>query len=166
MGATSGQTAQTTLTDATTDENGQVNTVQYEFMTSILAKAIQDVNKGYTLNNLGSGATSTISSFYRGTDKAALTVDASGNIGVGTLTPSDKLTVSGNLTLHGVTKPVVLEVEGPNGPVPGMDKKQHLGFSVTTKLNRKDFGIGTKYPPAVVGDDVSLTIDLDAVKQQ
>ena len=76
-----------------------------------------------------------------------------------------KLTVSGNLTLHGVTKPVVLDVEGPTGPVPGMDKKQHVGFSATTKLNRKDFGIGTKYPAAVVGDDVSLTIDLDAVKQ-
>ena len=38
------------------------------------------------------------------------------------------LTVSGNLTLHGVTKPVVLQVEGPTGPVPGMDKKPHSGF--------------------------------------
>ncbi len=39
------------------------------------------------------------------------------------------LTVTGNFTLHGVTKPVVLEVEGPSGPILGMDKKPHSGFS-------------------------------------
>src|SRR6476620_10108668 len=71
------------------------------------------------------------------------------------------LTVSGNLTLHGVTKPVVLQVEGPTGPVPGMDKKPHSGFSGTTTISRTAFGIATKYPAAVVGDEVKLTIDLD-----
>jgi polyisoprenoid-binding protein YceI len=75
------------------------------------------------------------------------------------------LTVSGNLTLHGVTKPVVLQVEGPRGPVPGMDKKPHSGFSATTTVKRTDFGIATKYPSSMVGDDVNLTIDLDMVKQ-
>lgn len=75
------------------------------------------------------------------------------------------LTVNGNLTLHGVTKPVVLQVEGPTGPMPGMDHKPHAGFSATTTLSRTAFGIGTKYPPAVVGDDVQLNVELDAVKQ-
>ncbi len=75
------------------------------------------------------------------------------------------LTVSGNLTLHGVTKPVVLQVEGPTGPVPGMDKKSHSGFSATTTISRTAFGIASKYPSAVVGDDVKLTIDLDVAKQ-
>lgn len=75
------------------------------------------------------------------------------------------LTVSGNLTLHGVTKPVVLQVEGPTGPVPGMDKKTHSGFSATTTISRTAFGIGTKFPAAVVGDEVKLTIDLDVAKQ-
>ncbi len=75
------------------------------------------------------------------------------------------LAVSGNLTLHGVTKPVVLQVDGPRGPLPGMDKKPHAGFSATTTVKRTDFGIGTKYPPSMVGDDVSLTIDLDMAKQ-
>jgi polyisoprenoid-binding protein YceI len=75
------------------------------------------------------------------------------------------LTVSGNLTLHGVTKPVVLQVEGPTGPVPGMDKKPHSGFSATTTINRTDFDIGTKYPTAVVGEEVKLAIDLDVAKQ-
>jgi len=75
------------------------------------------------------------------------------------------LVVNGNLTLHGVTKPVVLNVEGPTGPVQGMDKKQHSGFSATTTLSRSAFGIGAKFPPAVVGDEVKLSIDLDLAKQ-
>jgi polyisoprenoid-binding protein YceI len=75
------------------------------------------------------------------------------------------LTVTGNLTLHGVTKPVTLEVVGPTGPKPGMDHKPHAGFSATTTISRTAFGIGTKYPAAIVGDDAKLTIDLDVAKQ-
>jgi len=75
------------------------------------------------------------------------------------------LTVNGNLTLHGVTKPVVLEVEGPTGPAAGMGGKMHAGFSATTTISRKDFDLGTKYPAAVLGDDVKLNIELDVVKQ-
>lgn len=75
------------------------------------------------------------------------------------------LKINGNLTIHGVTKPVTLTVEGPVGPVTGMDKKQHMGFSATTTLDRTAFDIGAKYPAAVVGNDVSLTIDLDLAKQ-
>lgn len=74
------------------------------------------------------------------------------------------LAIAGNLTLHGVTKPVTLQVEGPRGPVPGMDKKPHMGFSGTTTVKRTDFGIG-QAPAAVVGEDVSLTFDLDLAKQ-
>ena len=75
------------------------------------------------------------------------------------------LTINGNLTLHGVTKPVVLQVEGPTGPVSGMGGKMHAGFSATTTISRTAFGIGTKYPAAMLGDDVQLTIDLDVAKQ-
>ncbi len=75
------------------------------------------------------------------------------------------LTVNGNLTLHGVTKPVTLQVEGPTGPVTGMDHKPHEGFSATTTISRTAFGIATSYPASVVGDDVKLNIDLDVVKQ-
>ena len=74
-------------------------------------------------------------------------------------------TVNGNLTLHGVTKPVVLQVEGPTGPIPGMDKKPHSGFSATTIISRTAFGLGTKYPTSMLGDDVKLSIDLDVAKQ-
>jgi len=76
-----------------------------------------------------------------------------------------RLTVNGNLTLHGVTKPVVLEVEGPTGPAKGMGGKMHAGFSATTKINRKDFGIGEKAPAAMIGDEIPLSIELDVVKQ-
>jgi polyisoprenoid-binding protein YceI len=75
------------------------------------------------------------------------------------------LNISGNLTLHGITKPVVLQVEGPTGPVAGMDKKPHSGFSATTTISRTAFGIAPKFPAAVVGDEVKLTIDLDVAKQ-
>lgn len=75
------------------------------------------------------------------------------------------LQISGNLTIKGVTKPVVLDVEGPSAPVTGMDKKTHVGFSASTTLHRTDFGIASGMPAAMVSDDVKLTIDLDVAKQ-
>lgn len=75
------------------------------------------------------------------------------------------LTVAGNLTLHGVTKPVTLNLDQPVGPVNGMGHKEHMGFSATTTLNRTDFGIAPNFPAAMVGDEVRLTIEVDAVKQ-
>jgi polyisoprenoid-binding protein YceI len=60
---------------------------------------------------------------------------------------------------------VVLEVEGPAGPVQGMDKKPHAGFSASTTISRSAFGIGPNFPAAAVGDEVQLTLDLDVVKQ-
>ena len=75
------------------------------------------------------------------------------------------LTVTGNLTLHGVTKPVVLDVEGPNGSMTDPKGQVHTGFSATTTLNRTAFGIGPKFPAAMVGDEVSLDIELEVVKQ-
>jgi polyisoprenoid-binding protein YceI len=76
-----------------------------------------------------------------------------------------QLSIAGNLTLHGVTLPVVLVADGPVGPVPGMDHKQHAGFSASTTISRTAFGIGTAFPSGAIGDDVKLNIDLDVVKQ-
>ena len=75
------------------------------------------------------------------------------------------LIVNGNLTLHGVTRPVTLNVEGPTGPVQGADHKPHSGFSATTTISRSAFGIGPKFGASMVGDDVKLSIDLDVAKQ-
>jgi polyisoprenoid-binding protein YceI len=77
-----------------------------------------------------------------------------------------KLTVSGNLTVHGVTKPVVLDVDGPSTPVEGArDHKAHSGFTATTTISRTAFGIGTGLPTTLIGDDVKLTIELEIIKQ-
>jgi polyisoprenoid-binding protein YceI len=76
-----------------------------------------------------------------------------------------QLSIAGNLTLHGVTLPVVLVADGPVGPVPGMDHKQHAGFSASTTISRTAFGLGTAFPSGAIGDDVKLNIDLDVVKQ-
>jgi polyisoprenoid-binding protein YceI len=86
-------------------------------------------------------------------------------ISTGVMKNSDGLTVSGNLTVHGVTKPVVLKVDGPTGPINGMDKKPHSGFSATTTISRSAFNIAPKFPAAVVGDEVKLAIDIDVAKQ-
>jgi polyisoprenoid-binding protein YceI len=83
----------------------------------------------------------------------------------GVVKNGSRLTVNGNLTLHGVTLPVVLDVEGPSTPVEGRDKKPHSGFSATTTLSRTAYGIGTSFPAAVVGDEVKLIIELEIVKQ-
>ncbi|MGA2672739.1 MAG: YceI family protein [Terracidiphilus sp.] len=78
----------------------------------------------------------------------------------------NKLTVAGNFTLHGVTKPVVLDVDGPATPIEnGMDHKLHSGFSATTTISRSAFGIGAAFPTALVGDEVKLTIELEIIKQ-
>ncbi len=77
--------------------------------------------------------------------------------------------VSGDLTLRGVTKPVVLTVEGSPTPVQDPFGNTKLGGSATTRINRQDFGIAwSKSLDAgglVVGDMVDITIDLELTKQ-
>jgi polyisoprenoid-binding protein YceI len=75
------------------------------------------------------------------------------------------LKVVGNLTLHGITRPVELDVDGPSATVPGMDHKPHSGYSATTTINRKDFGVGPNYGAAMVSDEIKLIIELEVVKQ-
>jgi polyisoprenoid-binding protein YceI len=75
----------------------------------------------------------------------------------------DKLTgADGELTLLGVTKPVSLAVNSFNcGPHP-MNKKQMCGANATATIKRSDFGLSA-YVPAV-GDEVKITIEVEAVK--
>jgi polyisoprenoid-binding protein YceI len=76
------------------------------------------------------------------------------------------LKVTGNLTLHGITKPVVLDVEGPSTPVENsMDHKTHSGFTATTSISRTAFSIGTSFPTLLVGDEAKLTIEVEIIKQ-
>ena len=75
----------------------------------------------------------------------------------------DGLTVTGDLTIRGVTKPSVLKVEGPSAPVKDPWGKTKRGFTATTKINRKDFGVSWNKTldggGVVVGDDVKITIE-------
>ena len=75
--------------------------------------------------------------------------------------------ITGDLTLHGVTKPVVLKVEEPSKEQTGMDGKSRArGFEASTTLNRKDFGLtwnGTlKSGDAALGDDIKIDISIEA----
>ena len=65
-------------------------------------------------------------------------------------------TITGNLTLHGVTRPVVLHAHLIGAGVNPIDKAYTVGFEATTTIKRSEFGVST-YAPAL-GDDVQLTI--------
>jgi polyisoprenoid-binding protein YceI len=75
-----------------------------------------------------------------------------------------KLTLTGDLTLNGVTKSIALDVDGPTAPVT-MQGKTVSGFSASGKLSRKDFGFGPKFAPPMLGDDVKFTIDVEIDKK-
>lgn len=82
------------------------------------------------------------------------------------LTGANTARVTGNLTLHGVTKPVTLDATF-NGGYPGFDMDPHarIGFSLTGKLKRSDFGMGFGIPaPGTtmgVGDTVTFQIETE-----
>jgi polyisoprenoid-binding protein YceI len=75
-----------------------------------------------------------------------------------------KLTIEGILTLHGVSKPVVLEAE-VTPEMKGMGGKPMRGISAATKINRKDFGLVWNRPletgGVLVGEEVSIQIDAE-----
>jgi polyisoprenoid-binding protein YceI len=80
----------------------------------------------------------------------------------------DNYVVDGEFTLKGVTKPVSLDLEF-NGVNPGMGHGEVAGFEASVVLNRKDFGIDIEMPletgGAVVGDKITITLDIEALKQ-
>jgi polyisoprenoid-binding protein YceI len=74
-----------------------------------------------------------------------------------------KLQITGDLTIHGVTKEVVLDVDGPTAPIPDpMGGGQRIGASASTKINRKDYGVNGA--PMVAGDDITITLDAELTR--
>ncbi len=71
--------------------------------------------------------------------------------------------ISGELSLRGVTRPVVLDAVFNGAGVHPMNKKYIAGFNATTKLKRSDFGLTYALP--VVGDEVTLTISAEFIRQ-
>ncbi|MBZ4394494.1 YceI family protein [Myxococcus sp. MISCRS1] len=80
-----------------------------------------------------------------------------------------KLKVTGNLTMHGVTKPVVLDVTGPSKESKDPWGNTRTGVSATTKLNRKDFGLtyntALETGGVAVGEEVTVNLDLSLTKK-
>ena len=80
-----------------------------------------------------------------------------------------KLKVSGNLTIRGVTQPVVLDVDGPTAPMTDPWGNQRAAITATTKINRQDFGVKWNATldngGVVVSDEVAITIGVEIVKQ-
>lgn len=73
-----------------------------------------------------------------------------------------KLQITGDLTIHGVTKEVVLDVDGPTAAIKDPWGNMRIGASASTKINRKDFGVNGL--PGVVGDDIAITIDAELIQ--
>ncbi|MGA9721769.1 MAG: YceI family protein [Candidatus Binatus sp.] len=80
----------------------------------------------------------------------------------------NKWKVTGDLTLHGVTKPVVLDVEGSGPPIQVMGNTR-AGASATAKIKRSDFGLtwnqALESGGVMVGDEVAISIDVEAIKK-
>jgi len=81
----------------------------------------------------------------------------------------EKYKVAGDLTIHGVTKPVVLDVEAPEATTKDPKGNERRGATATTTINRKDFGLTWNKPletgGVMVGDQVTINIDLELVKK-
>jgi len=81
----------------------------------------------------------------------------------------DKLKVTGDLTLHGVTKEVVLDVEGPTKESKDPWGNIRKGATATTKINRKDFGLvwnaALETGGVAVGEEITITLEIEMIKK-
>jgi polyisoprenoid-binding protein YceI len=81
-----------------------------------------------------------------------------------------KLQMIGDLTLHGTTREVTLDVDGPTPELSDPWGNVRRGFSATTTINRKDYGVvwnnTLKTGEAVVGDNVKIQIDVEIMRKK
>ena len=87
-----------------------------------------------------------------------------------TVVGPDKLKVTGDFTLHGVTKEVVLDLEGPTAESKDPWGNIRKGATATTKINRKDYGLmwnqALETGGVLVGDEVDITLEVEMIKKQ
>jgi polyisoprenoid-binding protein YceI len=83
-------------------------------------------------------------------------------------TGGEELAVTGDLTIHGITRLVVFNVEGPTVPAKDPWGNTRRGLSATTKINRRDFGLtwnsALETGGILVGDEVTITLDVQFIK--
>lgn len=84
------------------------------------------------------------------------------------VTGSGEHEVTGELTIHGVTKVVTLAVDGPSAPAKDPWGNTRIGLSATGKINRKDFGLNwnsaLETGGVLVGEEVTITLDVQFIK--
>ena len=83
---------------------------------------------------------------------------------------SDRLRVTGDLTIHGLTREITLDVEGPTAEVKDPGGNFRRGATATTKVNRRDFGLTWNKVldngGLVVGDEVNIYVEVELVRKQ
>jgi polyisoprenoid-binding protein YceI len=76
--------------------------------------------------------------------------------------------VTGDLSLHGVTKSVTFSVNGPSAPAKDPWGNNRIGLSATAQINRKDFGLVWNTPldsgGILVGEEVDISLDVEFIK--
>ena len=81
----------------------------------------------------------------------------------------EEFKVTGDLSIHGVTKEVVIAVEGPSSEMKDAWGNTKIGISGQTKIKRKDFGLNwnaaLEAGGVLVGDDVNITLEIQFAKQ-
>jgi polyisoprenoid-binding protein YceI len=81
-----------------------------------------------------------------------------------------KLRVTGDLTINAATRSVILDFDGPTGPVRDTHGREKIGISGVTKISRKDFGI--VYNPVMeaggvtVSDEVSIALEVELIRSE
>lgn len=82
----------------------------------------------------------------------------------------DRLKVMGDLTIHGVTREITVDVEGPTAAVKDPWGNFRRGATATTKINRKDFGLTWNKVldsgGLVVGDEVNIHVEVELVRKR
>jgi polyisoprenoid-binding protein YceI len=74
-------------------------------------------------------------------------------------TGKNKYQLTGNLSLHGITKIVTMEVEYKGSTENPMSKKMTAGFQVTGNIKRSDFNLGSNFPAPMISDEVKIKAD-------
>lgn len=75
----------------------------------------------------------------------------------------DRYKLSGDLTIHGQTKPVTMDLWYRGTTI--NQNKTTAGFQLTGTLKRSDFGVGPKFPPPMVSDELTIKADGEFIKQ-
>jgi len=78
----------------------------------------------------------------------------------------NKYKLTGDLTLHGITKPVTMDLLYKGTVENPMSKKQTAGFQVTGTIKRSDFNVGPKFPAPMISNEVKIKADGEFIQNE